>query len=157
MFVHEFREDFVLALKLLFQEGDPSLVGVSGASGAGLECGSGVLEELLLPAVEHRGVDSVSVTQIRDRGALEKVETQNGNLLLSREALSDFLGHGKPPLEIVAYSSERFVPFRLKQNNSGLEASVTWRHNVREDRRAFQLRSGQSRRRGLTAIPFNEA
>ena len=30
------------------------------------------------------------------------------------------LDMGKPPLEIVPYSSERFVPFRLKQNNRGL-------------------------------------
>ena len=29
------------------------------------------------------------------------------------------LGMGKPPLEIVPYSSERFVPFRLKQNSLG--------------------------------------
>ena len=27
-----------------------------------------------------------------------------------------FLGMGEPPLEIVAYSSRRFVPFQLKQN-----------------------------------------
>src|SRR4051794_32467990 len=28
-----------------------------------------------------------------------------------------FLGMGGPPLEVVAYSSRRFVPFQLKQNN----------------------------------------
>src|SRR5258708_2374783 len=28
----------------------------------------------------------------------------------------DFLGMGEPPLEIVAYSSGPFFPFRLKQN-----------------------------------------
>src|SRR3954470_21701042 len=27
-----------------------------------------------------------------------------------------FLGMGEPPLEVVAYSSRRFVPFQLKQN-----------------------------------------
>src|SRR3954449_8846779 len=31
-----------------------------------------------------------------------------------------FLGMGKPPLEIVAYSSGPFFPFRLKQNSFGL-------------------------------------
>ena len=31
--------------------------------------------------------------------------------------LQVFLGMGEPPLEIVAYSSRRFFPFRLKQNN----------------------------------------
>jgi hypothetical protein len=54
MFFHEFREDFVLALELLFQERDPAVLGVAGAAGAGLECGSGVLEELLLPTVLTR-------------------------------------------------------------------------------------------------------
>ena len=112
----------MFTLELLFQEDDPSALGIGSASGAGLECGSGVLEELLLPTVEHRGVDAVLVTQIRDRSALEEVETQNGDLLLSRESLPDFLGHGKPPLEIVAYSSRRFVPFRLKQNTPALAA-----------------------------------
>ena len=28
-----------------------------------------------------------------------------------------FLGMGKPPLEVVAYSSRRFVPFQLRQNS----------------------------------------
>src|SRR3954449_9358262 len=30
-----------------------------------------------------------------------------------------FLGMGEPPLEIVAYSSDPFFPFRLKQNTGG--------------------------------------
>jgi len=45
MFFHEFGEDFVLALQLLFQQGDPPVLVVAGAAGAVLECGSGVLEE----------------------------------------------------------------------------------------------------------------
>ena len=47
MFLHEFREDFVFALQLLLQEGDPLVLGVGGPSGAGLEGGGAVLEELL--------------------------------------------------------------------------------------------------------------
>jgi len=31
MFLHEFREDFVLALELFLQEGDPPILGVAGA------------------------------------------------------------------------------------------------------------------------------
>src|SRR3954452_13130131 len=95
MLLHEFGEDFVLALALLLQEGDPPVLGVAGASGAGLERGRGVLEELLLPAVEHRGVDAVLVTEIRDRGVFEEVKPQDGHLLLGREALSSLLGHGR--------------------------------------------------------------
>src|SRR5438309_19691 len=74
MFLHEFREDFVLALELLLQVGDPLVLGVGGASGAGLEGGGAVLEELLLPAVEHGGVDAVLVTQIRDGDVFEEMQ-----------------------------------------------------------------------------------
>src|SRR5256885_12848153 len=34
-----------------------------------------------------------------------------------------FLDMGGPPLEVVAYSSRRFVPFQLKQNKRGMERS----------------------------------
>ena len=95
MFLHEFREDLVLALELLLQKRDPPVLVVAGTAGAGLEGGRGVLEELLLPAVEHRGVDAVLVTQVRDRGVFEEMEPKNGDLLLSCEAIPDFLGHGK--------------------------------------------------------------
>src|SRR3954454_11558569 len=95
MLLHEFGEDLVLALELLLKVGDPPVLGVAGASGAGLERGGGVLEELLLPAVEHRRVDSVLVTEIRDRGVFEEVKPQDGHLLLGREALAGLLGHGR--------------------------------------------------------------
>ncbi len=85
----------MLTLELLFQKRDPPVLVVAGSSGAGLECGSGVLEEFLLPTVEHRGVDPVLVTQVRNGGVFEKMEPKNGDLLLSCEAIPDFLGHGK--------------------------------------------------------------
>jgi len=40
LFLHEFGEHFVLALELLLQQGDPPVLGIAGASGAGLERGS---------------------------------------------------------------------------------------------------------------------
>jgi hypothetical protein len=95
MFLHEFREDFVLALELLLQQRDLLVLGVGGPSGAGLEGDGTVLEELLLPAVEHRGVHAVLVTQIRDGNVFEEMEPQDGDLLLGGESLASFLGHGK--------------------------------------------------------------
>src|SRR5262249_55570699 len=95
MFLHQLREDFVLALELLLGEGDPLILGVSGASGAGLEGGGAVLEELLLPAVEDGGVDAVLVTQIRDGDVFEEIEPQEGHLLLGGESLASLLGPGK--------------------------------------------------------------
>jgi hypothetical protein len=95
MFFHKFRKDLVLALELLLQEGDPPILGIAGPSGAGLEDGRAVLEELLLPAVEHGGVDAVLVTQVRDGDVFEEMEPQDGDLLLSGELLARLLGHGR--------------------------------------------------------------
>ena len=72
----------------------PILV-VAGASGAGFEGGRAVLEELLLPAVEHRGVDAVLVTQIRDGDVFEEMKPKDGDLLLGGESLASLLGHGR--------------------------------------------------------------
>src|SRR5512140_2566348 len=76
-FLHEFREDLVLALELLFQEGDLPILGIAGASGAGFEGGRAVLEELLLPAVDHCGVDAVLVTQVRGGDVFEEMEPKD--------------------------------------------------------------------------------
>src|SRR3954447_6430102 len=95
MFLHEFGEDFVLALELLFQGGDPAILVVAGTSGAGLERGGGVLEELLLPAVEHGGVDAVPVTEVRDGGVFEEMEPKDGGLHLDGESFPSLLGHGR--------------------------------------------------------------
>src|SRR5512135_3868480 len=95
MFFHEFREDFVFALELLLKRRDLPILGIAGASGAGLEGGRAVLEELLLPAVEHRGVDAVLVAQVRDGDVLEEMEPKNGDLLRGSESLAGLLGHGR--------------------------------------------------------------
>ncbi len=71
------------------------VLGIAGASGAGFEGGRAVLEELLLPAVEHRGVDAVLVAQIRDGGVFKEMEPKDGNLLLGGESLASLLGHGR--------------------------------------------------------------
>jgi hypothetical protein len=95
MFFHKFREDFVLALELLLQQRDPPVLGVGGAPGAGLEGGGAVLKELVLPAVAHRGVDAVLVTQIRDGDVFEEMAPQDGDLLLGGESFASFLGQGR--------------------------------------------------------------
>jgi hypothetical protein len=51
------------------------------------------LEELLLPPVEHRGVDAVLIAQVGDGHVLQQVEAQGGHLLLGGEVLA-CLGHG---------------------------------------------------------------
>src|SRR5271157_76143 len=110
MFFHEFREHLVLTSELIFQEGDPPVLAVGGSSRAGLECGSGVLEELLLPAVEHRGANAVLVTEIRDRGAFQQVKSKNGDLFLGSEAIPGFLGHGETSARNCTLFERAFYP-----------------------------------------------
>src|SRR4051794_14803895 len=95
MFLHEFGEDFVLALELLFQGGDPAILVIAGTSGPGLERGGGVLEEILLPATEHGGVDAVPITEVRDGGVFEEMEPKDGGLLLDGESFPSLLGPGR--------------------------------------------------------------
>jgi hypothetical protein len=95
VFLQEFREDLVLALELLLKQRDLPILGVAGASGAGFECGRAVLEELLLPTVEHRGVNALLVAEIRDSDVFEEMEPKDGDLLRGGESLASFLGHGR--------------------------------------------------------------
>jgi hypothetical protein len=95
MFLHEFREDLVLAPELLLQQGNPAVLAIASAWGTGLEGSDRVLEGLLLPAVEHRGTDTVLVTEIRDGRAFQEVKAKSGDLFLGREALPRSLGHGE--------------------------------------------------------------
>src|SRR5262249_49780135 len=119
MFLHEFGEDFVLALELLLQEGDPPILGVAGSPGAGLEGGRGVLEELLLPAVEHGGVDAVPIAEVGDRGVFEEMEPQDGDLLLGREALSGLLGHGSSSARGCSLFEQAVCPISTEARQSG--------------------------------------
>src|SRR5512135_3035466 len=94
MFLHEFGEDLVLAPELLLQEGNPLLLEVGRPRGAAFEGGSTVVEELLLPTVEHGGVDAVPVAEVGDRRVLQEVEPEDRELLLGGEPLPGLLGHG---------------------------------------------------------------
>jgi hypothetical protein len=63
---HQFGQDFVLGLDLLLQELDPLLLLLDLTRGTflRLEGSRSVLEELLLPAIEHGGLQPISLTQI---------------------------------------------------------------------------------------------
>ena len=83
------------ALAFLLQQRDRPILGVADASGAGFEGGRAVLEGLLLPALEHGGVDAVRVAQIRDGDMFAEREPKDGDLLLGGESLASLLGHGR--------------------------------------------------------------
>jgi hypothetical protein len=57
MFLHQFRDDFVLALELVPQRRDGAKMLALGRGVLALEGDGAVLEELLLPEVEERGLE----------------------------------------------------------------------------------------------------
>src|SRR5271154_2784987 len=147
MFLHEFREDFVLTLELLFQKRDPPVLVVAGTAGAGLECGSGVLEEFLLPTVEHRGVDPVLVTQVRNGCVFEEMEPKNGDLLLSCEAIPDFLGHGKTSTRDCSLFEQTVCHISTEAKHSRGQAAVFPRRRVTTPGEGTQALSSKTRAR----------
>jgi hypothetical protein len=81
MLLHEFGDDFVLALELGLQGGDPLALGVGGAAVGAFEGGGAVLEELLLPGVEEGGLEMVLVAEIGDGHPVDEVASEDGDLL----------------------------------------------------------------------------
>ena len=67
-------QNLVLGMDLLLQVGDPLLVGRMVRSRFLLEGGRAVLEELLLPAVEDRGLQAEFVGELRDGLMFKQVE-----------------------------------------------------------------------------------
>lgn len=61
---HQFGQDLILGLDLLLQIGDPLLLCGMVGPRFQLKGSRAVLEELLLPAVEDRGLESLFVTQL---------------------------------------------------------------------------------------------
>ena len=64
MFFNMFRKDFVLAFELFFQTGDPPILGIPTAARMTYKRGHSVLQELVLPALEHRESDALLAKQI---------------------------------------------------------------------------------------------
>jgi len=83
--LHEFGENFVLALEFGFESGD--LAFLSGCIGLAafamvLEGRGAVLEELLLPEIEEVDREVVLLTDVRDGLLLQEVEAQETDFLL---------------------------------------------------------------------------
>ena len=97
MLRHQFGQNLIFGLDLFLQIFDAFLLGLMIRAGFGLESGRSVLEEFLLPAVEHRRLQCQFVTQLRDRLLVHQVPPQNGHLFLGRVVLS-FFSHAFSPL-----------------------------------------------------------
>src|SRR5580658_2632152 len=87
MFRHQFGQNLILRLDLPFQMGDAFLFGLMVGPSSLLKSRGSVLEELLLPAVEHGWLEPQLVTQIRDRYRFHQMPPQNGHFLFRRVVL----------------------------------------------------------------------
>src|ERR1700746_3282169 len=87
MLRHQFGQNFILRLDLLLQIRDSFLFGLMVGPTSLLESRRSVLEELLLPAVEHGWLKSPFVTQIRDWHSFHEMPPENGDLLFRRVVL----------------------------------------------------------------------
>jgi hypothetical protein len=96
--LHEFGQDFILALQLGFELLDLALLGVLDRLGlaVGLEGSVAVLEELPLPAVEQVGGDARLIAEIGDGRFFEKVAFEDGDLLGGGKVTTRLV-HEKPP------------------------------------------------------------
>src|SRR5271166_2152737 len=85
MLLHEFGNDFILALYFFLKLGDLAvfviLIGFVAFAGI-VECGSAVFEEGLLPKVEEGGLELVLLADFGDRLAFEQVSSEQGDFFL---------------------------------------------------------------------------
>ena len=93
MLLHQLREHLVLVEELGLELFHPFAFGLEFFARLLLECRGAVLKELLLPAVEDRGLKVVLVAKIRDGHVVEKMSLQYRNLLRWGVVLS-LLVHG---------------------------------------------------------------
>ena len=97
MLPHQFSQDLVFALDLFLQVRDAFLLGLMVGAGVGLESGSPVFEELLLPAVEYCRLQPEFVTQGRNRRSFQQMPPQDGDRLFCGVMLPLFF-HAFSPL-----------------------------------------------------------
>jgi hypothetical protein len=100
MFLHQFRDDLVLALELVAQRGDGPLKVAVGQGVLPLEGRRSVLEELLLPEVEHGGRELMLIAEVRDGDVVNQMTPQDGDLLDRRIVLSG-LPHGRNSFRVL--------------------------------------------------------
>jgi hypothetical protein len=96
---HQLSQDLVLGLHLLLQELDPFLLLLHLALGTllRLESSGSVLEQFLLPAVEHRWPQAQFFTELRNGYFVHKMPPQDGYFFFWGEMLP-FFPHTFAPL-----------------------------------------------------------
>lgn len=121
MLAQQLGHHLILVPQLGLQEGDPPLLGrllPARLRSPLLEHHRPLLEQLLLPAVEHRWLKSVLLADLRDRHPLDQMLPQNGHLL-SPTVTPSLSRHWKILRLVRLYrrnSDGPILQFRLKQD-----------------------------------------
>src|SRR5437588_4409473 len=125
MLLHEFGEDFVLALQACLQVGDLSIVGVGVRLAplvVGGEGGGAVFEEGFLPEVEEVDGEAVLLADLGDGYFFDEVLSEQGDFLFGAE-VATLLSHEG--------SSASVWPLTLTKANSCFDwcktGEVHWR------------------------------
>jgi hypothetical protein len=130
--LHEFGEDFVLALQACFQVSDFAVLGV-GVVLASLivdsEGGGAVFEEGLLPEIEEVDGDTVFLTDLGDGDFFDEVLPEQGDFLFGAE-VATLLSHG--------CSSARVLPLTLTKASSCFDWGNTDSADADEHRRRME-------------------
>jgi hypothetical protein len=82
-------------VQLVEQRGDCLEVLILGNRILAFQCGGAVLEELLLPDVEERGLKLILVAEVRDGDAVDEMSLQDGDILDRRLVLAGTFAWGK--------------------------------------------------------------
>src|SRR5215831_567675 len=112
MLLHEFGEDFVLALQACLQVGDSSVFGVGIGLASfivGGEGGGAVFEEGLLPEVKEIDGNAVFLADLGDGDFFDEVLSEQGDFLFGAE-VATLLSH--------ECSSARVLPLTLTKASS---------------------------------------
>ena len=99
MFFHQLGQNLILGPQLRFQGRGALRAPLPVHTRAMILKGRrAILEELLQPAGEHRGMKTVFLTEIGNRNLLNQVPAKDGNFLFRCEALALLFGHGSSRL-----------------------------------------------------------
>src|SRR5215469_14189292 len=119
MLLHEFGEDFVLALQACLQVGDSSVFGVGIGLASFIVDGEGsgaVFEEGLLPEVEEIDGDAVFLADLGDGDFFDEMLSEQSDFLFGAEVAA-LLRH--------ECSSARVLPLTLTKASSCFDWSNT--------------------------------
>ena len=107
MLRHQFSQNLILRLDLLLQMSDSLLFGLMAGPSSLLKSRGSILEELLLPAVEHRRLEPPSVAAAQESVRLEGVTLDDVSPV---GVVGGGAGEPLPPPQAASAATEAMTP-----------------------------------------------